>query len=77
MTGTGAAWPLPRRQALRRVGEAHPGLDMDVDTTLGPPVYHASGRDAAGNEPTYTSGTVEGLRSQIEGPLVDFQSRTP
>lgn len=42
-----------------------------------PPGYVAQGVDERGHEFTVQSGTVEGLRSQIERPLVEFDSTRP
>jgi hypothetical protein len=69
---------LPARNSLKALQDAHPGIDIGMVADRGqPPGYVARGVDGRGEEFTVQSGTVEGLRSQIEGPLVDFDSSTP
>ena len=69
---------LPARNSLRALQDAHPEIEIRLLAERGqPPSYVARGVDKRGHEFTVQSGTVEGLRSQIEGPLVDFDSSTP
>ena len=69
---------LPARNSLRALQDAHPEIEIRLLAERGqPPGYVARGVDKRGHEFTVQSGTVEGLRSQIEGPLVDFDSSTP
>lgn len=69
---------LPARNSLKALQDTHPGIEISMVAERGqPPGYVARGTDSNGKEFTVQSGTVEGLRRQIEGPLVDFDSSRP
>ncbi len=69
---------LPARNSLKALQDAHPHVDIGMVAERGqPPGYIARGTDSHGKEFTVQSGTVEGLRSQIEGPLMEFDESRP
>jgi hypothetical protein len=69
---------LPARNSLKDLQDTHPEMEIRLLTERGqPPGYVAQGVDERGHDFTVQSGTVEGLRSQIEGPLVEFDESRP